>query len=106
MKIYLLIRNIVILVVIFSGIAVLATALRDVTEVKGIAVTEDSPAWDGLHQGNCVARTDEGLLFNLDCLTGDPGQDCETLLGLWELGGRDRAGFATPELCEPVRVNR
>lgn len=68
---------------------------------------EDDPAWRGLDQGNCVATVDGRLLFNLGCLTGEPATDCETLLNLWSLGpDNDRAGFAAPELCEPVRTNR
>lgn len=74
--------------------------------VSSPASSEDLPGWDGLRQGNHAARVDGMLLFNVDSLSGDPYQDCVTLLNLWDLGGHDRAGFATAELCEPVYVNR
>lgn len=74
--------------------------------VTVLTVPTPSPeAGEGLDSGNCVAEVGGRLLFNLGCLSGDPFTDCERLLGLWEVGNT-RAGFATPELCEPVKLNR
>lgn len=70
------------------------------------APSEDSPGWDGLRQGNHVARVDGLLLFNLDSLSGDPYADCLSLLDLWQLTTPDHAGFVSADLCEPVYANR
>ena len=81
-----------------GGVAVLI-----VMEDSPPAVTEDSPGWDCLRQGNVTCRIDGVLATSIDDLPTDPYDRCLYLLGISErVGG---IGY-DDSMCETIREER
>lgn len=66
------------------------------------AVTEDSPGWDCLRQGNATCRIDGVLMTSLEGMPSDPFGRCVFLLGISRRVDPDGLTYVD-QACEPIR---
>lgn len=66
------------------------------------AVTEDSPGWDCLRQGNVTCRVDGVLVTSLEGLPADPFARCMFLLDIGRRVDPDGLTYVDT-VCEPIR---
>lgn len=75
----------------------------DVSGRPVVAVTEDSPGWDCLRQGNVTCRVDGVLVTSLEGLPADPFGRCVFLLEIVKRIDPDGVTYADG-VCGPVRA--
>lgn len=66
---------------------IMVAASRIGGALRAPAVTEDSPGWDCLRQGNVTCRIDGVLVTSLEGMPDDPYGRCVFLLGISERVG-------------------
>jgi hypothetical protein len=80
-----------------------ATSVPSVPVASVPAMSEDSPGWDCLRQGNVTCRIDGVLVTSIEGMPDDPYLRCVFLLGISaRVGGVDYSD----DVCTPIAGQR